>query len=62
MSNFVLQAEVEETKKRLKNAKREIQEFILKFPQNEKIKQIAKRKKRKRKLKEDIQRNYKCLV
>lgn len=54
MSNFVLQAEIEETKKRLKNAKAEIQEFVLKNPENEKIKQIAKRKKRKRKLKEDI--------
>lgn len=59
---MVIQAEIEETTWKYKKISKKINEFILDNPENEKIKQISKRKKRKRKLKEDVQRNFKCLV
>lgn len=59
---MVLMTEIEETIKRLKKVRKDIDQFVMENPQNPKIKQVLKRKKRKRKLKEDIERKFICLV
>lgn len=46
----------------MNSLRRETNEFIVNNIDNPKVAHIQKRKKRKRKLKEQIQREYQCLV